>query len=71
MLVSGIPFAPGSFAETRPPLRILHVVTDLMHKPESAGFNAEAHATMMRAVGSRVGPRGEFDHYEIHAPDHP
>jgi hypothetical protein len=49
--------APNSFAECRPPLRILHVVTDLKHRPESPGFNPEAHHTMMIAVGWRVGPR--------------
>jgi hypothetical protein len=58
--------APNSFAECRPPLRILHVVTDLKHRPESPG--PEAHHTMMIADGWRVGPRCDFDSYKIHAP---
>jgi hypothetical protein len=43
------------------------VVTDLKHRPESPGFNPEAHHTMMIAVGWRVGPRRDFDSYKIHA----
>jgi hypothetical protein len=63
--------APNSFEERQPPLRILHVVTNLKHRPESPGYDREAHHAMMSDVGRRVGPRCEFDSYKIHAPDHP
>jgi hypothetical protein len=64
-----IPFAPKSFVSTEPPLKVLHVVTGLMHLPASPGFDAEAHAAMMKRVGSLVGPRCECDSYIVHAPD--
>jgi hypothetical protein len=38
-----IPHAPKSFEGREPPLRVLHVVTDLKHRPESPGFDPEAH----------------------------
>jgi hypothetical protein len=66
-----IPHAPKSFEGREPPFRVLHVVTDLKHRPESPGFDPEAHDAMMRAVGSLVGPRCEFDKYKVHAPDNP
>jgi hypothetical protein len=66
-----IPYASNSFEKREPPLNVLHVVTDLMHLPQSPGFDPEAHDTMMRAVGLLVGPRCEFDKYKIHAPDLP
>jgi hypothetical protein len=64
-----IPHARDHFSETRPPYRILHVVTDLMDKPSSPNFEPESHAEMMRAIGSLVGERCEFDLYKITAPD--
>jgi hypothetical protein len=66
-----IPYASACFEKREPPFKVLHVKTDLMHSPLSPGFDPEAHDTMMRAVGLLVGPRCEFDKYEIHAPDHP
>jgi hypothetical protein len=57
--------APNSFAEYRPPLRILHVVRDLIHRPDSPGFNPEAH----RLAGASDRP--DFDSYKIHAPTIP
>jgi hypothetical protein len=66
-----IPFAPKSFVSTEPPLKVLHVVADIVHLPASPGYDAEAHAAMMERVGSLVGPRCECDTYRVHAPDHP
>ena len=56
-----IPFAPKSFVSTEPPLKVLHVVTSLMHLPASRGCDAEAHEAMMKRVGALVGPRYEYD----------
>jgi hypothetical protein len=66
-----IPNAQKSFGTREPPFNVLHVVTDLMHFPQSPGFDPEAHDAMMRVVGLLVGPRCEFDKYKIHAADHP
>ena len=52
-----IPHTRNTFVEASPPFKILHVVTDLMDKPSSPGFDAEAHAEMMRAIGPLVGER--------------
>ncbi len=69
--VTDIPHAPKSWCHPEPPFsNVLHVVTNLMDRSSSPGFNAEAHHEMMQAIGARVGPRGyEFDKYQIHAPD--
>ena len=66
-----IPYAKEVWVEPRPPLKILHITTDLQHHPSTPGYDAERHEEMMRAIGALVGPRCEYDRYEIHAPDNP
>jgi hypothetical protein len=58
--------------------RTLHVVTDLMHKSDSPGFDRKRHDQMMDAIvrvagntiyGDRYRP--PYDSYVIHSPGQP
>jgi hypothetical protein len=56
---------------TVPPLKILHLETDLPYFPATPGFDADKHGEMMRAAAILCGPRCEYDRFEVHAPDKP
>jgi hypothetical protein len=50
----------------------LHVVTDLMHRSESPGYDAKAHEELMVVVNLLRGRRREdYGCFVIHSPDQP
>jgi hypothetical protein len=54
-----------------PPLKILHLETDLPYFPDTPGFDADKREEMTRAAAILCGPRCEYDRFEVHAPDKP
>jgi len=50
----------------------LHIVTDLMHRSESPGYDASAHEAFMVVVRLLLGRRREdYGCFVIHSPDQP
>jgi hypothetical protein len=71
MLKIEIPHAKGTFVDYKPPLRILHVVTDLAENPLDPGFKLEAWHEFMQALDAKIHGRDGYNAYVIHSPDNP
>ena len=63
------PHADYAFIETRPPRKILHIITTLPKAAGIAGFNVLSWYEMIKAImEAKHGIQG-FDAHEIHASD--
>lgn len=66
-----IPHATRMYEVWKPPMVVLHVVTDVPQLPTTAGFDRIKRDELLTAANRLVCEGGAYDRLIVHAPDQP